>query len=62
MALGLIGLVTEAGGVLGPLYGSIIVQTWGWQAIFYLNIPLVAVLCFLIWRFVPADYAPARAD
>lgn len=55
MALGLIGLVTEAGGVLGPLYGSIIVQTWGWQAIFYLNIPIVAVLIFLIWRLVPTS-------
>ncbi|HVB24358.1 MAG TPA: MFS transporter [Ktedonobacteraceae bacterium] len=55
MALGLVGLVTEAGGVLGPLYGSIIVQTWGWQAIFYLNIPIVAVLIFFIWRLVPAS-------
>ena len=55
MALGLVGLVTEAGGVLGPLYGSVIVQTLGWQAIFYLNIPLVAVLCILIWRFVPVS-------
>jgi MFS family permease len=25
LALGLIGMVTEAGGVLGPLYGSLIV-------------------------------------
>jgi MFS transporter, DHA2 family, triacylglyceride efflux pump len=55
LALGLVGLVTEAGGVLGPLYGSIIVQTWGWQAIFYLNIPIVAVLLLCIWRLVPAS-------
>src|SRR5437899_2861136 len=40
LALGLIGMVTEAGGVLGPLYGSLIVQTWGWQMIFYLNLPI----------------------
>ena len=53
LALGLIGMVTEAGGVLGPLYGSIIVQTWGWQAIFYLNLPIVAILLFFIWRLVP---------
>ena len=53
LALGLVGMVTEAGGVLGPLYGSIIVQTWGWQAIFYLNLPIVAVLLFFIWRLVP---------
>jgi MFS family permease len=53
VALGLIGMVTEAGGVLGPLYGSIIVQYWGWQTIFYLNLPIVAVLLFFIWRFIP---------
>src|SRR6266487_4927126 len=53
LALGLIGMVTEAGGVLGPLYGSIIVQVWGWQAIFYLNLPIVAVLLVFIWRLIP---------
>lgn len=43
-ALGLIGMVTEAGGVLGPLYGAWITQTLGWNAIFLLNLPLVAAL------------------
>src|SRR6266851_4801234 len=52
-ALGLIGMVTEAGGVLGPLYGSIIVQYWGWQAIFYLNLPIVLVLLVFVWRLIP---------
>lgn len=68
LALGLIGMVTEAGGVLGPLYGSVIVQyggfsiplgssilqTSGWQTIFYLNLPIVAVLLVFIWRLVPS--------
>jgi len=54
LALGLIGMVTEAGGVLGPLYGALIVQAWGWQYIFYLNVPIVAVMLFFIWRLVPA--------
>lgn len=67
LALGLIGMVTEAGGVLGPLYGSVIVQyggfsiplgssilqTSGWQTIFYLNLPIVALLLVFIWRLVP---------
>ena len=53
LALGLVGMVTEAGGVLGPLYGAFIVQTWGWQAIFYLNLPIVAVLLFFVWRLIP---------
>lgn len=59
LALGLVGMVTEAGGVLGPLYGSIIVQTWGWQAIFYLNLPIVAVLLFFVWRLIPRS-APLK--
>lgn len=63
VALGLIGMVTEAGGVLGPLYGSLIVQIWGWQAIFYLNLPIVAVLLFFIWRLIPAsEHLKERID
>jgi MFS family permease len=54
LALGLIGMVTETGGVLGPLYGSVIVQNWGWQTIFYINLPIVVVLMAAIWLFVPS--------
>src|SRR5437764_6352699 len=41
LALGIIGAVTEAGGVLGPLYGAIIVQHFGWTYIFFFNAPIV---------------------
>jgi MFS family permease len=53
LALGLIGMVTETGGVLGPLWGAVITQTLGWQAIFFINLPIVALLALLIWRFIP---------
>ena len=59
LALGLIGMVTETGGVLGPLWGAVITQTLGWQAIFYLNVPIVALLALLIWRLIPAPKAQA---
>jgi MFS transporter, DHA2 family, triacylglyceride efflux pump len=62
LALGLIGMVTEAGGVLGPLYGAIIVQVWGWQAIFFLNLPIVAILAFFIWRLIPLPVTTAGAE
>ncbi|MHB8792148.1 MAG: MFS transporter [Thermoleophilia bacterium] len=52
LALGIIGAAGEAGGVLGPLYGSFVGQYIGWRAIFYLNIPLVIVIFWLLLRFV----------
>jgi MFS family permease len=44
LALGLVGAVTEAGGVLGPLWGAWVTNVWGWEWIFWLNLPLVAAL------------------
>lgn len=63
LMLGLIGMVTEAGGVLGPFYGALIVQSFGWQMIFYLNLPLVALLLFFVWKLVPeGEPQHARLD
>jgi len=44
-----------AGGVaaLGPLLGGWLVQTLGWQSIFYINIPLGLLALFLAIRYVP---------
>jgi MFS family permease len=53
LALGIIGAVTEAGGVVGPLYGALIVQQFGWQYIFYFNIPIVIGLMIAAWRLIP---------
>lgn len=53
LALGLIGAVTEAGGVLGPLYGALIVQQFGWQYIFFLNAPIVIGLIVAAWFLIP---------
>lgn len=53
LALGIIGAVTEAGGVVGPLYGALLVQTLGWTYIFYLNVPIVLVLMVGVIFFTP---------
>lgn len=52
LALGVIGAAGEAGAVLGPLYGSLLGQYIGWRAIFYLNLPLVLIIFWLVRRFV----------
>lgn len=53
LALGIVGAVTEAGGVLGPLYGALIVQHFGWQWIFFLNVPIVIGLIAAAWFLIP---------
>lgn len=40
LALGGIGAIAEAGGVLGPLYGAFIIEHLNWHWIFYINLPL----------------------
>src|SRR5438270_6642117 len=53
LALGIIGAVTEAGGVVGPLYGALIVQHLDWTDIFYFNVPIVIALIIATWFIIP---------
>ena len=59
--LGVVGGVQELGSVLGPLYGAAILTFSTWRLIFWLNLPLAALLGtgFLLAR--PAGSTPTRA-
>jgi MFS family permease len=60
--LGVVGGVQELGSVLGPLYGAAILTISTWRLIFWLNLPLAAVLGtgFLLAR--PAGSTPTRTE
>ena len=60
--LGVVGGVQELGSVLGPLYGAAILTFSTWRLIFWLNLPLAAVLGtgFLLAR--PAGSTPTRTE
>jgi MFS family permease len=49
LALGLVGGIAEAGGVLGPLWGAAITTHWGWQWIFFINVPIAVALIVAGW-------------
>ena len=63
LALGAIAGAAEAGGVLGPLYGSLMLDVLGWRWVFWINIPLGAGLLVLVslWLRAPAT-AVGRVD
>lgn len=48
LGLGAIGAVAEAGGVLGPLYGGLLLQALDWEWIFWINLPAGAVILALV--------------
>jgi MFS family permease len=62
LPLGVVGAVQELGSVLGPLYGAAILSFTTWRLIFWLNLPLAALLGagFLASRPEPARRRAGR--
>jgi MFS family permease len=58
VALAILGIVSSVVAALGPVLGGILVGTVGWQGIFALNVPLVAVGLVIALRWLPSDPPP----
>ena len=50
---GLFGAVFGLSSLLGPALGGLITDNFGWQWIFYVNLPLGAIVLYIIWRTLP---------
>jgi MFS family permease len=57
-AVGIWGAVAGASLALGPLIGGALVQTIGWRAIFWINLPISIAAILLTALFVPESKAP----
>lgn len=53
-ALGLIGAVFGLAFLIGPIVGGLLLPL-GWPWLFYLNLPIAAVVIVLGWRLLPAE-------
>lgn len=56
--LGLFGFQMGIGAAVGPLVGSLLINAWGWNAIFWINIPFL--LLSLIMSLVLMPVTPVR--
>ncbi|WP_240415717.1 MFS transporter [Paenibacillus periandrae] len=54
-ALSVLSIFLSGAAALGPFIGGVIIHWWGWPAIFFVNIPFVAVSFLLSWRNIPKD-------
>ena len=52
-ALGWIGTTVSLGIVSGPVLGGLLISSFSWRAIFFVNIPVGIISTFLALRYVP---------
>lgn len=57
-AFGLWAAASAVTAILGPVVGGILVETISWRAVFFLNLPLIAVALWASWRYVQESRDP----
>ena len=61
-AMGLLGSMSAVGTALGPTLGGALIAGFGWQAMFFINVPLGVLGFALARRYLPADRPASRLD
>ena len=61
-AMGLLGTMSAMGTALGPSLGGMLIAGLGWQAIFFINVPLGILALLLAYRYLPVDRRGAKTD
>ncbi len=57
-AFGLWAAASAATSILGPVVGGVLVETVSWRAVFFLNVPLIALALWAAWRYVDESRDP----
>ncbi|WP_460632344.1 MFS transporter [Leifsonia lichenia] len=59
--LGRIQIANTSGAAIGPVLGGVLVTFLGWQAIFWVNVPIAIAAFAGVWLFAPRDPERVRA-
>lgn len=62
LVIGVIAATAEAGAVFGPLVGGLIADAWSWRWVFWINLPLCALLIAGLLRVPAPRPSPATLD
>ncbi|WP_166359699.1 MFS transporter [Pseudomonas akapageensis] len=54
-AMGLLGTMSAIGTALGPSLGGVLIAGFGWQAVFFITVPLGILTLLLARRYLPVD-------
>lgn len=60
-AIGTWSALTSLAIIAGPLLGGVLVQTISWRAVFFINIPIAAVVIWIVWKHMPQGERSAGA-
>ncbi|WP_223527170.1 MFS transporter [Pseudomonas sp. BF-B-26] len=61
-AMGLLGTMSAIGTAMGPSLGGLLIERFGWQAIFLITVPLGLLTLVLAHRYLPADRQKPKTD
>lgn len=61
-AMGLLGTMSAIGTALGPSLGGVLIASFGWRSIFFINLPLGLLSLLLAYRYLPADRLLSRSN
>ncbi|SJM61901.1 permease of the major facilitator superfamily [Corynebacterium glutamicum] len=52
-ALGVWGSTAGLASLAGPILGGVITENWGWQWVFYINVPIGVISVIAVMKYVP---------
>lgn len=66
-AVSLFGSIFPIGAMIGPIFGGLFLTYWHWRWVFFINVPIGALIIALTLRYIPRDpprsvHARARLD